>query len=268
MVFKGDMLENVRLLTHLVDNIEIVLFHTPTLHNILGPKEIRLLKRIGEQENVSFTVHLPASLEIASQDRRKREESVRLAGEIFLKMGEINPRYYILHIPFSPPTLVAVPGLYFKTGEKKEWDEWTSRALESLEMLHGALGEDKKLLVENINYSPFFLEPFWKKVCCELCLDLGHMILGQENVTGLLKRYLEVTREIHLHGVKGYEEHLSLSILPKNRVRKWLKVLSRTSFKGVIQLEVFSPQDLEESMDIIQEILFQKGRVPVVRDGE
>ena len=51
MVFKGDMLENVRLLTPLVDNIEIVLFHTPTLHNIPGPKEICMLKTIGEQED-------------------------------------------------------------------------------------------------------------------------------------------------------------------------------------------------------------------------
>jgi len=253
MVFGRDLLENVRLLADIVDHIEIVLFCTPTLHNIPGLQEARILKKIGEQENVTFTVHLPSSLEIASQDRRRREESVQLAKEIFLKMAEFDPRHYILHIPFSPPTLVPIPGLYFTTGHKQEWGEWTKRALESLQKLHGALGKNKKLLVENINYSPSFLEPFWENGFCELCLDLGHLMLGQEKVIDLVKQYLDVTQEIHLHGVEGYREHLSLSVLPKNLVLKWLKYLLRTSFKGVINLEVFSPRDLEESMDIVLE---------------
>lgn len=64
MISGKDLLENVRLLVGLVDHIEIVLFHTPSIHNIPGTQELRMLKKIGEQENVTFTVHLPASLEI------------------------------------------------------------------------------------------------------------------------------------------------------------------------------------------------------------
>lgn len=253
MVFGKDLLENARNLARLVDDIQIVLFHTPDLHNIPGTNEISMLKKISEQENVTFTVHLPASLEIASPDRTRREESVKLARQICLDMAGFDPKYYILHIPFSLPTLVAIPGLYFTTGEKQEWDEWTKRALGSLEILHEVFGQADRLLVENINYSPSFLEPFWKKGFCELCLDLGHLILGQENVMESIKQYLDVTRVIHLHGVKGYEEHLSLSKLPKNRVKEWLRYLIRTSFRGVITLEVFSPRDLEESMDVLFE---------------
>ena len=77
-------------------------------------------------------------------------------------------------------------------------------------------------------------------------------MLGQEKVMDLVKQYLDVTQEIHLHGVEGYREHLSLSVLPKNLVLKWLKYLLRNSFKGVINLEVFSPRDLEETMDIVR----------------
>ena len=255
MVFGEDFLYNVRFLKGLVDHIEILLFHTPSLNNIPGSHEIEILKNIGKQENVTFTVHLPASLEIASTEKGKREESVRLLNEICLKTAEINPLYYILHIPFTPPTLVPVPGLYFTTDHSQGWDEWTNRAMESLEMIHEGMGNGIQLLVENINYSPFFLEPFWKQGQCQLCLDIGHLMLGQEKVMDSLKQYLNIAGEIHLHGVIGYKEHLSLSVLPEMRVRKWLNYLIRSSFKGIMLLELFSPRDLEESIDIVLETL-------------
>lgn len=253
MVFGKDLLENVRLLAGLVDNIEIVLYYTPTLHNIPSHKEMRTLKKIGNQENVTFTVHLPSSLEVASQDRKIRKESIKLAMELFYNMAEINPLYYILHVPFTQPTLVPVPGLYFTPECKEKWGEWTNRALVSLEALHEAMGKTNKILVENINYSPFFLEPLLKNGLCELCLDLGHLILGRENVAEVIKQYLNFTKEIHLHGVNGYEEHRSLSILPKDLVQEWLKYLIKSSFKGVINLEVFNPRDLKSSMNVLFE---------------
>ncbi len=253
MVFGGDLLENVRLLAGVVDHIEIILFHTPSLHNIPGRHQIRALKGIREQEDVTFTVHLPDSLEIASSDKSRREESVQLATELCLKLNGLDPGYYVLHIPFTPPTLVPVPGLYFHTANEQDWDGWTKRALESLEMFHDGIGQNNKLLVENINYSPSFLEPFCKEGLSGLCLDIGHLMLGQEDVMEVMRQYLDVTHVIHLHGVKGYEEHLSLSILPKNLVHGWLRHLKRASFQGVIVLEVFSPLDLEESMDILFE---------------
>lgn len=250
MIYGMDLLENARLLAECVDNIEIVLFHTPTLNNTPGNDDLRLLNKIGKQKDVTFTIHLPTSLEIASDNQAIREESIRLAITLCEKTAEINPRHYILHVPFSKPTLVPVPGLYFKAGDKQKWGEWTQRALDALEMILDATGSDK-LLVENINYCPSFLEPFWEKGLCKLCLDLGHLMLGQENVIDLLEQYLTVTKEIHIHGVMGYEEHLSLSVLPKNLVPKWLKYLIRSPFRGIINLEVFNPRDFKTSMEVL-----------------
>lgn len=249
MVFGEDLTENVKRLAGRVDHIEIVLFYTPFLHNIPGVQEIRTLKKIGDQEQITFSVHLPDSLEIASRDRNTREASVRMARNIFLRMWELAPQHYILHIPFSPPTLVPTPGVYFTQAQGAEWDAWTQRGLESLELL--CREENPKILVENINYSPHLLEPFWKSGFCELCLDLGHLVLGQEKVMDLLKKYLDVTSEIHLHGVEGYTDHLSLSVLPVNLVSQWIRYLQRRSFKGVLNLEVFSLSDLETSMDMV-----------------
>jgi sugar phosphate isomerase/epimerase len=253
MVFGADLLKNARLLTEHVDHVEILLFHTPSLHNIPGPKKIRALREIGKQKDVTYTVHLPDSLEIASTDNSRRKESLRLAREICLRLEALDPKHYVLHIPFTAPTLVPVPDLYFYTGNEQDWDGWTKRALESLEVLQEGIGRDHKLLVENINYSPSFLEPVWEKGFSQLCLDIGHLMLGQEDVVEVMQHCLHVTQAIHLHGVRGYDEHLSLSVLPKNVVHGWLKCLTRASFQGVIVLEVFDPQDLVESMDLLLE---------------
>ena len=114
MVFGEDLLGNVRRLSPLVDYVEIVLFRTPELHNLPTASEIRELKKIGAGEGIAFTVHLPASLEPASKDQNLREESLKIIHETCRQMEDLDPVHFILHLPFSAPTLVPVPGLYFK----------------------------------------------------------------------------------------------------------------------------------------------------------
>lgn len=255
MVFGEDLTENVNLLAGMVDHIEIVLFQTRELHNIPGAKEIEYLKRIGEDNNTSYSVHLPAFLEIASSDRKKREASIQLAVDIITRMNAINPLHHIIHIPFTTPTLTPEPGVYFSRHQGKQFNDWTPRALNSLKELKEKSGQGTKILVENINYSPLFLEPFLSTELCGLCLDLGHLLLGRENVMDTLKYYLNITEEVHLHGVLDDQEHLSLSVLPGERVSRWVKFLRQSAYRGVVNLEVFTPGDLEESMRILSETL-------------
>ena len=251
MVFGENHLENAHLLAAMVDHVEIVLFYTPTLHNFLSVGEVRALKNLGADEDVSFSVHLPAFLEIASPDRKKREKSVQLAIDLINILDELNPMYHILHIPFSPPTLMPVPGLYFTGQHRDKFIDWSQRAMGSLETIQLRVGQNNKILVENINYSPIFLECFWKLGLCEFCLDMGHLMLGRENVIKVTKQYMSVTKEIHLHGVKGCQEHLSLAVLPETLVSKWLKLLVEAPYRGVVNLEVFSAGDLEASLRML-----------------
>jgi len=66
MIFGNDIVENAEILVELDDNIEIVLFHTPTQNNFLSRSDLHRLAQIGSRHGVSYTVHLPDSLEIAS----------------------------------------------------------------------------------------------------------------------------------------------------------------------------------------------------------
>jgi sugar phosphate isomerase/epimerase len=252
MVFGEDVVHNVQMLDGRVSHVEIVLFYTSSLHNLPEGSKIRLLKNLGERARITFSVHLPTSMEIASPEKSTRQKSLLLAKDWCLQMGELNPTGYVFHIPYHAPTLTPVPGQYFRPGDSRPGDDWAERAKESLSVLHEVVPEPGRLLVENINYSPAFLEPFCEEGLCALCLDVGHLILGQENVMESMKKYLGVMREVHLHGVTGHQEHLSLSTLPRQHVRQWMHLLMRFRFGGTLILEVFTPEDLEESLGMIQ----------------
>jgi sugar phosphate isomerase/epimerase len=253
MIFRKNMVENVRRLASFVPHIEILLFHQPDINNIPTPDELNEIKAIGNGEGISFSVHLPASLEIASPDHIKRQHSLELTRQCCMKTAGINPLHYIIHVPYSPPTLTTVPGLYFNKNNADRRQEWINHATESLQLLHEEWHYPGSLLVENINFSPSMLEPLWNKGLCEFCLDIGHLILGNEDVETLMNKYLPMTRDIHLHGVRGNDEHLSLAVYPKQKIKNWLSFM-REHFRGVLNLEVFSPEDLEESLGIILEL--------------
>jgi sugar phosphate isomerase/epimerase len=251
MVFGENLLENAYLLAGMVDHVEIVLFYTPALHNFPSPSEIKALRKLGANEDLSFSVHLPTFLEIASRNRKKREKSIQMVIDLINFMDELDPLYHILHIPYSTLTLTPVPGLYFTGEQQAKFIDWTKRATESLETIQCRIEQKNKILVENINYSPIFLESFWKLGLCGFCLDIGHLILGRESVLEVIKQFMPVIREVHLHGVKGHEEHLSLAVLPEARVSKWVKLLANSSYGGVVNLEVFSAEDLETSISML-----------------
>jgi sugar phosphate isomerase/epimerase len=260
MIYGNELLENVRRLANVFDNIEIVLFHTPSLHNIPSGEEIEKLQDIGRRKNVTYTVHLPASLQVASPDSGTRIKHVELAIDLIEKTSDCKPIYYILHIPFTRPTLVPRPGEYFSFEFMKKKRSWFKRAGASLEKISSAVGHHGKLLVENINYSPQCLKTLTASGLCSICLDVGHLILGQEQVGDLLKRFLPAAREIHLHGVKDYTDHLSLTVLEPNQIDKWLKYLIQMNYEGIVNLEVFSHEDLISSLNLAAKTLPALGR--------
>lgn len=255
MIFGNDLLENVRRLANVFDNIEIVLFHTPSLHNIPSREEVQKLREIGRRKHVTYTVHLPASLQVASAHSGTRTKHVQLAIDLIEKTLDCKPVYYILHIPYTRPTLVPRPGEYFNFEFMQSKRSWHQRARASLQKISSAVGQYGKLLVENINYSPQSLLAFTATGLCGMCLDVGHLILGREDVGDVLKSFLATAREIHLHGAKGYTDHLSLTVLEPNRIDKWLNYLIQTNYEGIVNLEVFSREDLISSLDLAAKTL-------------
>ena len=254
MVFGHDTVENARRLTEWVDNVEVVYFHTPTLNNYLSSADARKLRRIGERQCITYSVHLPASMQIAAPDDALRRFSVRMGVDLILRSTTFSPRHYILHIPYSPPTLAPVPGHYFTANHGPEWDGWLKRATESLQQIHAAIPPETVLLAENTNFSLGFLAPLVQKGFCSLCIDVGHLILGRESVMAALRTHLSDAPEIHLHGVSGFTDHLALDRLPVDRLAIWMFHLASVGYRGVVNLEVFSSGALQRSLALVRRL--------------
>ena len=254
MIFGHDIVENAEILSTIVDNVEIVLFRTPTQNNYLSSREIATLVEIARRTGITYTVHLPTSLQIASTDLTQRLESAQSVIELIKQIEPLNPQYFILHIPYTPPTLVYKPGDYFKQIEYTEWQKWLERASNSL-MDIATIGEKNRLLLENINYSVYHLKPLIKNNQCNICLDIGHLMLGTENVSAELVNYHDIIKEIHLHGVKGHVDHHSLDTISQDRLSKWLRLLNSEGFSGILNIEVFSPSDFKSSLGLIERLV-------------
>ena len=160
MVYGKNLLENAKRLADLVDNIEIILFSTLNRNNIPDTNELDLLRKLGRKKKVTFTVHLPTSLEIASKDRKLREHSIKMVSDLCSHTAQIEPLHYILHVPITTPTLIPIPGLYFKTDDGQNWGKWTRRGLDALERIFDTTPVADKLLLENITIHHIFWSLF------------------------------------------------------------------------------------------------------------
>lgn len=260
MVFGMDLVENVEKLSQIVSHAEIVLFQTPDLHNIPDEQTIATVKKFMAEKEMTCSVHLPASLEVAAEEIDRRNSAVHMAVELVEHMDTLNPTNYVLHVPITEPTLTAQPGCYIHEQYLAHYDAWSARALGALEEIQHRTELNSRLLVENINFSPAFLEPLWQEGLCAFCLDIGHLLLGRESAGHHLQRYLPVIKEIHLHGVIEWDEHLSLNVLPMERVRAWFHLLEEFGFTDILNLEVFDPLDLEKSMRMVEAALSTNDR--------
>jgi len=255
LVYGFDLLENVNTLSRIVDHVEIVVFNTPERDNIPTSEELAVLEKVRAETGLTYSVHLPTSYEIAAADENTRNISLQRTIEMIHYLRHLEPDGYILHIPLTAPTLVAEPGCYVTGEDRHRFKEWAKRAGDGLERIQAETGLGRQLLVENINYSPIFLAPFWQKGLCGFCLDIGHLLLGGECVRHILNRYLPVITKIHLHGVIGWQEHLALNVMPKERVSRWIDLLAANAFDGIVNLEVFGPEDLILSLEMLDDIL-------------
>ena len=120
IVFGRDLLENVRMLADRVDHFEILLFHTPTLHHFPSTTEIQAVNKMGDSAGLSFSVHLPTSLEIASRHREKRHASLKMVVERINLMNEDEPHLLYSSYPGYASDVDGSTGQYLTTENKDE----------------------------------------------------------------------------------------------------------------------------------------------------
>jgi sugar phosphate isomerase/epimerase len=242
-IFPADILTNVQRLAHRVDDVELVIFEVDDAGTDLPDRStVDKLNQIASEHDLTYTVHLPLDLTLASDSP---QASVEKALRVIRSTIALSPYAFIIHVERGEESMGARP------------EHAIENALRSLEALAAETGECERLCMENVlaNYYEL-IDAVLEKLPVSCCVDVGHLWREALNPVPLLERLLPRTRVIHLHGV-GHRDHQALTYVPEEELDKVVALLS--GFEGILTLEVFREQDLADSLVALDQSLRRVG---------
>jgi sugar phosphate isomerase/epimerase len=232
-VYPADILPNVRQLATLVDDVELVLFEVDDQSNLPSPDVVKALGLLAEAHDLTYTVHLPLDLRLASGDAW-RHPSMEKARRVIRSTRPLRPWAYVVHLdateienePSISPAALA---------------RWRDQATRSLEMIAREAGAPHLLAVENLeNYRPDAFLPLLDRLPISLCADVGHFLKVGQPPVPYLQAHGERIRVIHLHGCRDGRDHRGLDLIPDDLLAELRDWLVTARYQGVLTLEVFT----------------------------
>jgi sugar phosphate isomerase/epimerase len=245
-IIPDDILPNARYLAGKVRDIELILFEVDDgPNNLPSPEVINELSEIAQENDLTYTVHLPLDLKLG-EDGSERDQSLVKAKRVIDCTRELNPWAYVLHLD----------GKSVRTStDIEQIKRWQDHSVRALEIVSEWAGGAEKLAVENLETYPLdFIQPVLDRIPVSRCVDVGHLWLDGHDPVPYLRAALPHTRVIHIHGI-AERDHCSLAFMPQQKVRAVFDELLRANYDGVLTLELFSEEDFISSLDVIEKIL-------------
>lgn len=241
-VIPGNFNDNLQYLSKEVSDMEVVLFDTSEGSNMPSHSEVSILKELCEAHGMSCTVHFPVDVcaSGSASDLCNSEDLCLRTMELF---APLDPFAWILHI----------------VGEKRgnspssEIETWLEKSIRSAERLAGAVSDKRKICIETLDYDPTYVELLASTAGTSICLDVGHLVRCGHPVLETAKRCAEMTRVIHLHGVRpDGTDHVDLSYFDTELFKQVTEIMSYGEEK-VMTIEVFE-DDYDRSLEVIEKI--------------
>ncbi len=228
--------ENVKKLAPYVDEIELLFFESIHPEAIPDAYEIKALAELKKMSEITYNIHLPTDVVIAAANPSERNRAVDVISRVIDLTEELDPVTYTLHIPYEE-----------YPGGTNVWQAYVLKGLATL----FENGMDQSLIsLETLDYSPDLFHEALDRFDISICLDIGHMFVHGYDPLAFYGKFKERISIIHLHGVDGGSDHLSLDQLQDSNcviVRDILK-----DFTGSLSIEVFSFNDLRTSLDVFE----------------
>lgn len=246
-ILPDDILPNVKFLTPLVDDIELVLFESPDFSNIPSMALVEQFRDCANDNGCGYTVHLPIDRKAGSENVTERTLFCESAKRIIERTTILEPRAWVFHCE----------GIT-SGASMQQVAMWQERCIETLIHLSDFVVDASKIVVENLSYPAEWNIDIVKKCRNRYCLDIGHLWLrGDNNWEEISTTLLPETNVIHLHGVCDGRDHVSLQKGNHEDILCFVKLLSLLQYQGVVTLEIFSHDDLFESLSLF-EILWEQ----------
>ncbi|MFH1215673.1 MAG: cobamide remodeling phosphodiesterase CbiR [Pseudomonadota bacterium] len=231
--------ENVAFLAGKVDDIQLLFFESPCARRGENPFNKDVLKKLAGENDAGFTVHLPTDIRPGSSRLRQRRNGVEIIAGLMNELDSLNPRCYDLHLPLED-------GLSQR--------EWIDNLDDFLSMLKKEIGLLSRLVgIENINYPFSRVRPLVESHGFGICLDVGHALFFADDLSSLMAD-LSRTRHVHYHGIRNGKDHQSLLATEQSVTAQIGTALLAGGFAGVVTIEVYSIQDLHDSLEHLESV--------------
>lgn len=244
----ADYVSAVRFTAERCEDVALLLLETgPADEWLISPREVDETARILDGEGASLHVHLPVDAHFETEkDTAAMLSKVRAAIE---RTAPLQPHSFVLHVSF--PSLAGT-GRLPSAGQFQR----TARALRTLQNLPET---PEQLAIENLEgYPVSFWDGWLEGSPLSRCLDAGHIWKDGRNPAPVLEDWFARIRLVHLHGLDVYpplgkkpHDHRSLRAMPPEALDAVMHPLWNRNFAGVVNLEVFTPEDLAASHEAL-----------------
>jgi sugar phosphate isomerase/epimerase len=248
-IYPADWVENTRLIGPYIDEIELLFFESRLNGSLPSAEAIRNLADIGGRLKTRFNIHLPTDIVPGSVDPAENRRAIETLLRIRSLTEPLSPTSYTLHVEpeWSPA----------KETDVTAWQERLQNTL--LSLVEGGFPA-RQLALETLHFPFEWVAPVIQRLGLGVCLDIGHLLVDAQPVIPLLSRYRDRLPIIHLHGVDGEKDHLSIDHLPTAELTAILSRLRR--YTGTLSLEVFSFSDLKASLETLAACWHNTHEVP------
>ncbi|MCR5662813.1 MAG: hypothetical protein K6G50_11940 [bacterium] len=250
-VFEADLVENVQKLAPFFDDVMLILYDCG-VSNYPDSSQVKILKDIAQAQDLSYTVHLPSALHGIEVSKAWEESCYAQVMRSIETTSELAPQSFVWH--WESESFGEIP-----SDDIPRWLDALRRL--ASRVLSSSAVEPEKLCVETLSYPFGIILPMVREFGLSVTLDIGHVWKAGWPPAPLLNELLPMTRIAHIHGLLSGEDHRSLAAMPGTLVKEFLEAWTGFPEKTLpcglmpqertLTIEVFSPEDLRQSADII-----------------
>ena len=242
-IISDNICSNALVLGPLVDEIELVLFETPSQNNLPSFAEIKDLFRIAEDLDLAYNVHLPSDIFLCDPEPHQQNYYIDIILRYFERTYPLNPTLYILHLDSRHTNGLTEDNI----------DIWIQNISSSIEKAISYGLPPERVAIENLEFPLDKIAPVAERYGFKLCLDIGHLLLYRHPLNSQLEKYLNKCPMAHLHGVNNNIDHISISVINS---QDWQCISSYLRpYQGCVALEMFSVDDFYYSMWRLKDFL-------------
>ncbi len=236
-IYPDNILPNVRKIGAFFDEIELLVFESAP--QLPSRTDIRELERLAGELDLTYNIHLPTDISLTDPSGAQQAKAADILLEVLELFAPLNPTTHTLHLPMDR-------GMH----TREELSAWDKRARRGLELLVPRLPDPGILSLETLWYSPGCLESLVNDFNLSLCIDAGHHFKYGHDLRSTFEAHGDSIPVVHLHGVDFSgptpKDHIGLDRLPDEMFDLTTKLLA--SYEGVVSLEVFNFENLNQSL--------------------